>query len=151
MKTEPENMTDYINSCPEDRIEAMNKLRATIADNIPDGFEEAKSYGMFGWCVPHSIYPAGYHCKPEEPVPFVSMASRKNFIVLHHMGLYADPEILEWFVGEYPKHVSTKLDMGKSCIRFKKPEKIPFDLIAELMTKMTVKDWIGIYESKLKK
>lgn len=145
------DITDYINKTPEERREALTKLWETIAENIPDGFEEALSYGFPGYVVPHSVYPAGYHCKPEEPLPFVSIASQKNFIALYHMGIYAMPDVMEWFVKEYPKHSDRKLDMGKSCIRFKKPEHIPFDLIAELMQKITVEDWIKTYETNLKR
>jgi len=151
MRIEADSMTDYINAVPDDRREAMTKLREAIAENIPDGFEEAISYGMPGWVVPHSIYPGGYHCKPEEPLPFVSIASQKNFIALYHMGIYASPKLLEWFIGEYPKHVSSKLDMGKSCIRFKKIDDIPYKLIAELMTKISCDDWIANYEKNLKR
>ena len=151
MKITANSMDEYIDSLEGDRKTAINKMRKAIAENLPKGFEEAMSYNMPGWSVPHSIYPSGYHCKPEEPLPFISIASQKNFVALYHMGVYAKPELLEWFVAEYPKHVSTKLDMGKSCIRFKKPELIPFDLIAELAKKMTVEEWIGIYEEKLKK
>ena len=141
----------YLAELPADRIEAMEKLRDTINANLPEGFSEGISYGMLGWAVPHSTYPAGYHCDVKQPLPFISIASQKNFIALYHMGIYADPELLEWFVSEYQKHSKTKLDMGKSCIRFKKPEAIPFDLIAELMQKMTPQDWIVRYEAAFKK
>ena len=109
------------------------------------------SYGMLGYVVPHRIYPAGYHCKPAEPLPFASIASQKNSINFYHMGIYSNPELLDWFVAEYPKHSKQKLDMGKSCIRFKKLEEIPYELIGELMTKMSVQQWIDMYESQLKK
>jgi hypothetical protein len=109
------------------------------------------SYGGLGYVVPHSLYPAGYHCKPSEPLPFAGIASQKNSINLYHMGIYAQPSLLEWFVKEFPKHTAQKLDMGKSCIRFKKLEDIPYQLIGKLMTKMTVEDWIEIYESKVKR
>ena len=151
MKIEAKNMDAYLEAIPEDRRESMIKLRKIIADNIPKGFEEGISYGMHGWVVPHSIYPDGYHCKPVEPLPFVSIASQKNFIAVYHMGLYANPKLMDWFVNEYPKHVSRKLDMGKSCIRFKKPNEIPFELIGELMTKMTCEEWIKLYDTRLKK
>ena len=124
----------------------MNKLRTIILENIPQGFSEVMSYGMIGFVVPHAIYPAGYHCDPKLPLPFINLASQKNFIALYHMGLYSNKNILDWFIAEYPKHSSSKLDMGKSCIRFKDSEKIPYDLIAELVKKMSVKDWIRIYE-----
>lgn len=142
---------DYLTQIPEDRREAMTKLRNTIKNNLPKGFQEGITYGMIGYSVPHSIYPAGYHCTPELPLPFMSFASQKNSINLYHMGLYAKPELYHWFVNEFPKHSKRKLDMGKSCIRFKKPEDIPFDLIAELSTKMTVQEWIDLYETNLKR
>jgi hypothetical protein len=119
-------------------------------NNLPKGFEEQMSYGMLGYVVPHSIYPEGYHCNPKLPLPFMNIASQKNFIALYHMGIYAIPELLEWFTSEYPKHSSQKLDIGKSCIRFKKLDQIPFDLIAELAGKMTVEDWINCYETQIK-
>ncbi len=140
----------YIDSLPEDRKEAVSKLRQIILDNIPKGFAEEMS-GMLNYAVPHSIYPDGYHCNPKQPLPFISLASQKNFIALYHMGLYANKELLEWFVGEYPKHSKRKLDMGKSCIRFKKPEEIPYELIAELVSKVTVQEWVDVYEPALKK
>jgi len=150
MKIEANNPKDYISKLPDERKEAMSKLRQTILDNIPKGFEETMSYGMIGFVVPHSIYPDGYHCTPELPLPFMSIASQKNFVALYHMGIYADKDLLDWFVNEYPKYVKTKLDMGKSCIRFKKIETIPYDLIAELCTKMSVKQWIDLYEKNIK-
>ena len=143
--------SDYILAIPEERRDAFTRLRETIQENIPDGFQEGMSYGMIGYVVPHSIYPSGYHCDPKLPLPFASIASQKNFIALYHMGLYANEELLKWFVAEYPKHSKTKLDMGKSCIRFKKPEAIPFQLIAELMRKMSVDDWVELYETHLKR
>ena len=150
MKIEANNPIDYISKLPEERQVAMSRLRQTILDNLPKGFEETMSYGMIGYVVPHSIYPDGYHCTPELPLPFMSIASQKNFVVLYHMGIYADKELYDWFVVEYPKHVKTKLDMGKSCIRFKKIETIPYDLIADLCTRMTVKQWIEIKEKNVK-
>ena len=109
------------------------------------------SYGGFGYVVPHSLYPAGYHCKPSEPLPFAGLASQKNSINFYHMGIYADTKLYDWFVSEYPKHCKLKLDMGKSCIRFKKPDQIPFELMGQLMQKMTAEEWIKIYEGMLKK
>lgn len=142
---------EYFDSLPEERKDAMNKLRRVILENLPEGFTEEMSYGMPGYVVPHSLYPAGYHCKPELPLPFMSLASQKNFIAFYHMGLYADKKILEWFQQEYPKHHTEKADMGKSCLRFKKPENIPFDLIGELVQKISAEDWIRCYESNLRK
>jgi uncharacterized protein YdhG (YjbR/CyaY superfamily) len=141
----------YISQLPEDRKVPIEQLRKTILDNLPSGFKEEMSYGMVGYVVPHSIFPRGYHCDPKLPLPFMSFASQKNFIALYHMGIYAKKEVLDWFVSEYPKHCKTKLDMGKSCIRFKKPDQIPFDLIAELCRKMTVEEWITIYTHELER
>lgn len=150
MKIEAKNPQDYISQLPDDRKEAMSKLRQTILDNIPPGFEEQMSYGMIGYVVPHSIFPEGYHCSPELPLPFMSIASQKNFVALYHMGIYADNDLLNWFVAEYPKYLKTKLDLGKSCIRFKKMETIPYELIGELCSKMTVQQWIDLYEKNYK-
>lgn len=143
--------TAYVDSLPEDRKKAMNELRKVIVKNLPNGFHEEMSYGMIGYVIPHTLYPAGYHCKPELPLPFLNIASQKNFIAVYHMGMYADKKLLDWFTAEFPKHSKAKLDMGKSCIRFKKPEHIPFELIGELATKMTVKEWIALYEKNYKK
>lgn len=142
---------EYFDAIPEERRAAMLKLRETIIKNLPKGFQEGVGYGMLGWSVPHSTYPAGYHCDPKQPLPFLGIASQKNFIAVYHMGVYSDKTLHDWFVGEYPKHVKTKLDMGKSCIRFKKPEAIPFELIGELVSKMTPEQWIERYESVLKR
>lgn len=149
--TEPKTAEEYFEAIPEDRKAPMQKLHDVIVKNIPEGFSKSMGYGMLGWGVPHSAYPAGYHCDPKQPLPFLGIASQKNFIALYHMGIYADKDLHDWFVAEYPKHVKKKLDMGKSCIRFKRPENIPFDLIGELVTKMTMQQWINLYESNLKR
>lgn len=151
MQSKAKTPDDYMAELPEDRKKAMIELRKVIKKNIPKGFKETMGYGMMGYCVPHSIYPDGYHCNPSDPLPFMGIASQKNFIAVYHMGVYSDPKLLKWFTDEYKKRATTKLDMGKSCIRFKKPESIPFDLIGELASKMTVKDWITKYEMVLKK
>lgn len=151
MRIAAENLDDYITKLPEERQEPMQKLRKAIESKLPSGFEEAMSYGMPGWVVPHSLYPAGYHCKPEEPLPFISIASQKNFIAVYHMGIYADEKLMNWFTSEYPNHCSRKLDMGKSCIRFKKMDDIPYELIGELAGKMTADEWIARYEQNVKR
>lgn len=143
--------SEYLESLPEERKQAMSKLRKVIEDNLPEGFEEIMQYGMMGWVVPHSAYPEGYHCNPSQALPFLGIASQKNFIALYHMAIYADKELHDWFVNEYPKYVKTKLDMGKSCIRFKKTENIPYELIGQLAAKMSPKDWILLYEARLRK
>ncbi|OIQ16593.1 MAG: hypothetical protein BM557_09790 [Flavobacterium sp. MedPE-SWcel] len=150
MQSKATTPSEYLAGLPEDRKPAMEKLRNIILDNLPKGFKEEMGYGMLGYVVPHSLYPDGYHCKPETPLPFLNIASQKNFIALYHMGIYANKELYDWFVTEYPKHCKYKLDMGKSCIRFKKIEAIPYDLIAELLSKMTAEQWIDIYEAQIK-
>ena len=151
MQIQAASPEEYVEKIPEDRKQAFSKLRELVKKNLPPGFEETMSYGMIGYVVPHSIYPQGYHCDPKLPLPFMSIASQKNFIAVYHMGIYAKKELLDWFVNEYPKHGKLKLDMGKSCIRFKKPEQIPYDLIGELASKMTCEEWVSLYESNLKR
>lgn len=151
MTYEANSPEEYIAQIPEERQQALQKLTKTIADNLPAGFEEDVLYKMIGFYVPLTTYPDGYHCQPNTPLPFINIASQKKSINLYHSGIYANKELLDWFVSEYPKHCKRKLDMGKSCIRFKKIEQIPFDLIAELCTKMDVKEWITIYENNIKK
>ena len=146
MTSKAELPEDYIDELSEDRKPVMKALREAILTNIPNGFREEMSYGMLGYVVPHSIYPSGYHCTPKLPLPFMSLASQKNFIALYHMGIYADKDLFEWFTSEYPKHCKAKLDMGKSCIRFKKTTDIPIQLIGELASKMSVQEWIALYE-----
>ena len=151
MQSKATTVEQYLLELPEERKEAMHKLRNTILENLPKGFKEEIAYGMIGYVVPHEIYPAGYHCDSKMSLPFMSIASQKNFVALYHMGIYADANLLDWFVGEYPKHCKSKLDMGKSCIRFKKMNDIPFELIAELSKKTSVKEWITRYEATFKK
>ena len=151
MQSKATNPQEYIENLPEDRKEPITKLRNLLLKNLPKGFEEQMSYGMLGYVVPHSTYPEGYHVNPKLPLPFINLASQKNHIAVYHSGIYSDPELMNWFVAEYPKYVSTKLDMGKSCIRFKNPDKIPYELFGELFTKMTPEQWITQYESIIKK
>ena len=147
MQTSHTTPQEYIDSLPEDRKIAVGKMREAIANHIPIGFEQTMGYGMLAFVVPHTLYPGGYHCDPKLPLPFINIASQKNFIALYHMGIYANPKLLDWFVAEFPKHAKAKLDMGKSCIRFKKMDDIPYALLGELASKMTVADWVSCYES----
>ncbi len=151
MQSKATSPEQYISELPNDRKGVISKLRQIILNNLPKGFEEQMSYGMLGYVVPHSTYPDGYHCSPELPLPFINLASQKNFVALYHSGIYASKELLDWFVAEYPNYVKTKLDMGKSCVRFKNMETIPYKLIGELCTKMTVNEWITLYEKNTKK
>ena len=151
MKIAANSPEEYISKLPEERKQAITKMRDIINSNIPEGFEEQMNYGMIGWVVPHSIYPQGYHCDSKQPLPFINIASQKNHIAVYHMGIYADKKLLDWFTSEYAKQSKVKLDMGKSCVRFKKPEHITYELIGKLAIKMTSKEWIEIYEAALVK
>ncbi len=146
MQSKATNPLDYLKEVPVERREAFSKLRETILKNLPKGFEERMTYGMIGYVVPHSIYPSGYNCDPKLPLGMINLASQKNFIALYHTGIYLQPELLKWFTTEYPKHTEVKLDMGKGCIRFKKPGDIPLKLIGELVKKVSVKEYIAAYE-----
>jgi uncharacterized protein YdhG (YjbR/CyaY superfamily) len=150
MQSKANTVDEYIASLPEDRQQAITQLRSVIKKQLPKGFEEQMNYGMIGYVVPHSQYPAGYHCNPKDPLPFLNIASQKNFIAVYHMGIYANPALLQWFTEAHAKASPKKLDMGKSCIRYKKPQDIPYALIGELAAKTTVKEWIACYESVLK-
>lgn len=141
---------EFLSNLSEDRRVVLEQMISVIREHIPEGFEEAMQYGMPSWVVPHSLYPPGYHTKPETPLPFLSIGSKKNYVTLHHMGIYADDDLLAWFENAYPRHVKTKLNMGKSCIRFKKMTDVPYELIGELCGKVTVEDWIQLYENRVK-
>jgi uncharacterized protein YdhG (YjbR/CyaY superfamily) len=150
MQSKAATVEDYINELPKERQEAITRLRKEIKKKLPKGFSEGMGYGMMGYSVPHSLYPAGYHCDPKLPLPFMGIASQKHFIAVYHMGVYTDPKLLKWFTDEYAKAGVGKLDMGKSCIRFKKPENIPYKLIGELASKITPQQWIEKYEKVIK-
>lgn len=151
MQSNASTPDEYMEQLPEERQNVIKRLREVALQYMPHGFEEVMNYGMMGYVVPHSIYPNGYHCDPKQPLPFYGFASQKGSVNIYHMGIYADKKLHDWFVNEYPKHVKTKLDMGKSCIRFKKLDTIPYELIAQLMAKMTVEQWIALYEKNLKR
>ncbi|MGL5892272.1 MAG: DUF1801 domain-containing protein [Bacteroidia bacterium] len=151
MSNKPATTDEYIAALSADRKEIVSAMRDTVMKNLPKGFQEEMSYGMIGFVVPHSLYPAGYHCDPKLPLPFISIASQKSHIGFYHMGMYANQELLNWFVSEWPKHSKKKLDMGKSCVRFKKAEDVPLELIAALVKKIKPKDWIELYELQLKR
>ncbi len=147
MHSNTASVEEYINLVPAAQREAIISLRKVIRENIPTGFAEEISYGMIGYVVPHSLYPKGYHCNPKLPLPFLNIAAQKNFIALYHMGLYSNPALLNWFTDEFLNHSKKKPDMGKSCIRFKNQETIPYQLIGELAKRMSVQEWIDTYES----
>lgn len=151
MRIEASSPIEYIDKAQEEQRSALKKLRSTIKKSLPKGFQEVMNYGMIGYVVPKSIYPDGYHVDPSLPLPFIHIASQKNFIALYHSGLYVDQVLHDWFMNEYQKRVPNRLDMGKSCIRFKKPELIPFELISSLCKKIGLYDWIALYEDRLKR
>lgn len=151
MKYEAKNVEDYIFQLPEDRKQPIEKLRKIITDNISSEFEETIIYGMIGYILPHSIYPEAYSVDSKIPLSFINLASQKDYISLYHSAIQIFPDVLEWFQKEYPKHVKTKLDMGKDCIRFKNMKTIPYDLIGELCRKITLEEYINKYEEYLKK
>ncbi|MEZ6137169.1 MAG: DUF1801 domain-containing protein [Pirellulaceae bacterium] len=135
MRVEATSVKDYVSQPPEERRPVIEKMRKVVRKNLSREFKERMSYGMIGYVIPHSIYPAGYHCDPKLPLLFMNIASQKNFVALYHMGLYADPDLMAWFTAEYPNHCQRKLDMGKSCIRFKKIDEVPYGLIGELLAR----------------
>ncbi|HEX2395059.1 MAG TPA: DUF1801 domain-containing protein [Bacteroidales bacterium] len=151
MQSKASTPEQYMEQLPEERKKALETLRKTIRENLPGGFEETMSYGMIGYVIPHSVYPDGYHAKPELPLPFINIASQKNYLALYHMGLYSDKKLLDWFKNAWSSKTKSKLDIGKSCVRFKDAEDIPYDLIAELATKITADEWIKRYEANRKK
>lgn len=151
MTSDAKTVVEYLEQIPEEQKSIVEKLQKTIKKNLPKGFKEVMNYGMIGYVVPHSIYPDGYHCNPKLPLPFMGLAAQKNFVAFYHMGIYADPILLKWFTEAYTKLVPSKLDMGKSCLRFKKNAVVPYELIGELVQKMTTETWINLYEKKYKK
>lgn len=147
MKSDAKTVGDYLAELDDDRRGVMTALVDAIDAHLPEGFEKEMQYGMPNWVVPLSTFPAGYHCTPDTPLPFLAIASQKQYISIYHMAVYADPELLDWFVAEYEKlDTGRKLNMGKSCIRFRKPEHVPVDLIARLAEKVTPQQWIEHYE-----
>ncbi|MCU0363095.1 MAG: DUF1801 domain-containing protein [Bacteroidales bacterium] len=141
----------YIAELPEERKEAVIRLRKEISSNLPEGFREEMSYGMIGYVVPHSLYPPGYHTTPKLPLPFINIASQKNYIAVYHMAISAEEGLLDWFTKEYSARCKTKLDMGRGCIRLKKIADIPYSLFGELASKMSASQWIDLYENRYKK
>ena len=151
MQSKATTPQQYLDELPEDRKKPIRKLRQQILNNMPKGIEETMNYGMLGYVIPHSVYPDGYHCNPKQPLPFMNLASQKNFVAVYSMTIYAKKDLLEWFTSEYAKRCKYKLDMGKSCIRFKRLDDIPYDLIGELTAKVSAEEWIQIYENAYKK
>jgi len=151
MQSKATTVEAYVAELPEDRQKVINEFRKVVKKNMPKGFQECMNYGMFGWGVPHSKYPGCYNCNPKDPLPFMGLASQKNSVNFYHMGIYGDPKLLKWFTDEHAKASPKKLDMGKSCVRYKKAEDMPLKLIGELAAKISVDEWIARYEKMLKR
>lgn len=133
----PKEIEHYIASIDEERQEAVRLLRKSIIFGLPEGFEEGILYDMPAFYVPFDTYPDGYHASKDTPLPFINYASQKSHIALYHMAMYNMTELYEWFQQEYAKQAPTKLNMGKSCIRWKKPNHIPYPLVTQLASKVT--------------
>ena len=145
MAEAPNSPKEYLDSLPEERRKAIRKVRAAVNKGLPKGYQEGIQYGMIGWSVPHRIYPDGYHCDPTQPVPFAGLASQKNYMSLYLMCIYGDEKERAWFEKEWAK-TGRKLSMGKSCVRFKKIEDIPLDLITRAVARVPVDKFIARYE-----
>jgi len=150
MQSKAKTVEEYISTLPDERAEIIATLRKEIKKNLPKGFEETMQYGMITYVVPHKLYPAGYHTNPKDALPFISIASQKNHIAVYHMTVY-EGVLHDWFVKEWKKYSDKKLDMGKSCIRFKRPDDVPVKLFGALASKVKPKEWIEIYEKTIKR
>ena len=137
---------EYINQIDEKRIDAFRELVEVVRDNIPEGFEEVMQYDMISYVIPLKSYPKGYLNRVDEPLPFISLGAQKKHLALYHLGIMGNSDLLEWFQTEYSKQVPTKLNMGKSCIRFTNVKNIPYNLIGELVSKISADEWIENYE-----
>lgn len=148
MKITALHVNDYINQIEQDRKEAFRKIHQTFEKNLPDGFESRMLYNMPSFVVPHSLYPSGYHCDTSLPLPFISIGNQKKYIAMYHYGLYSDESLKRWFIDSYSEHSKRKLDMGKSCVRFKYMDDIPFLLIEDLAKRISPMKYIELYENR---
>jgi hypothetical protein len=145
MQSKATTVEQYLAELPKDRREAIQAVREVILRNLPKGYEEGMQYGMIGYYVPHSLYPPGYHCDPKQPLPYAHLASQKNYMSIYLMCVYAGGEQQAWFREEWQK-TGKKLDMGKSCVRFRKLEDLPLPLIGKAIKRASVKKFITFYE-----
>jgi hypothetical protein len=150
MQSKAATVAEYLASLPADRRDAVEAVRRVILKNIDKGFQETMQYGMIGYSVPHSVFPAGYHCDPRQPLPFAGLASQKQHMSLYIMGIYMDSPRRDWFIKAW-KDTGKKLDMGAACIRFKKIEDVPLDVVAEAFKRMSLKGYVEVYEANLAK
>jgi len=147
MTAQPTSVAAYLKALPADRRKALEAVRKVIRANLDPKFKEGIQYGMIGYFVPHSVFPDGYHCKPEEPLPFAHIASQKNHMAVYLFCLYFDPDEVQRFQDEW-KQSGKKLDMGKSCLRFKKIEDVALDVIGKAIKRMTMKKFLALYEGQ---
>ena len=147
MQSKAATVEQYLKELPAERRQAINEVRAVILKNLDKNYEEGMQYGMIGYFVPHKLYPAGYHCDPKQPLPFACLASQKNYMSLYMMSEYRPGD--DWFKKAWEK-TGKKLDMGKSCIRFKRVEDLALNVIGEAIRRMPAKKWIEVYESFIK-
>lgn len=145
MQSKAKTVQEYLSELPEDRRAAIEAVRATILEHLPDGYEETMQYGMITYVVPLSLYPAGYLGKKDVPLPYAALASQKNYMAVYLLGVYPNAAMHDWFVSEYKK-TGKKLDMGKSCVRFKTLQDLPVELIGEAVAKTSAEDYISAYE-----
>ncbi len=148
MQSKATTVKEYLDSLPEDRRKALNKVRKVIKQNLPKGYKEGMQYGMIGYFVPHSIYPYGYHCNPKEPLPFAALASQKNHMAMYLSCVYGHEGTQDAFRKAWEK-TGKKLDMGKSCVRFKKVEDLALDVIGDTIAKVPVDEYIEFYETAI--
>lgn len=144
----PTTIKAYLDALPDDRRAALEALRTVINKNLPKGYAEGMQYGMPAWFVPHTLYPHGYHCDPSQPLPFASIASQKSHIGIYLFCTYMDPELMAWFEAEWRK-TGKRWDAGKSCVRVKRLEDIPLELVGQVVKKMPVKRFVEVYEAGL--
>lgn len=148
MQSKAATVEEYLAELPEDRRAAISAIRDVVLANLPKGYEETMQYGMITYVVPHSLYPAGYHCDPKQALSFVSVASQKNHMAVYLSCLYQNPGTEAWFREEYARR-GKKLDMGKSCVRFTKLENLALDLIGESIAQVPVDAFVANYETQL--
>ncbi|MEO1535097.1 MAG: DUF1801 domain-containing protein [Planctomycetota bacterium] len=146
--TKPTTPAQYLKSLPDDRRKALTAVRKVINANLPEGYKEGMQYGMIGWFVPHSIHPAGYHCDPAQPVPFIGLGNQKNHMALYMFCIYTDARLSDWFVKAWTK-TGIKLDMGKSCIRFKSLDGVALDVVGEAVSRVPVDVFLNGYLSSV--
>jgi hypothetical protein len=140
----------YLDSLPKERSHALRAVRRVILENLPAGYEEHMQYGMITYVVPHSLYPAGYHCNPEQPLPYASLGSQKNHMALYLMSVYGDPALDQWFRGAWQAS-GKRLDMGKSCVRFRTLEDLPLEVIGQVIARVSAKKYVARVEAALQK